>query len=285
VTSFTSALSPVIRIKTLPDGQVFSSYSDNSVRIWNVSNSRNWTLVCTFRNHTGQVYGIDFIRADTLVTGSLDRTIKIWRISTGVTTRNMISANPVYGVALLTDGVSLAAASGNFIFVYNINNGSRIATISGHSSTVIDLLVLSSTTLASSSFDRNVRIWNTNTRASLFTLTGHTLAVYGLKRVSADILASGSNDTTIKLWNITSGTIIRTLTGHSGQVLFSLDYMTCSILASGSAGTDGIRVWNIFSGLSSIISSSGFQIQSLAVYGTTSSENTFYFLNLQTFLD
>ena len=62
--------------------------------------------------------------------------------------------------------------------------------------------------------------------------------MYGLKRVSADILASGSNDTTIKLWNITS--IIRTLKGHSGPILLSLDHMACSILTSGSLGTDGI---------------------------------------------
>jgi WD40 repeat protein len=269
-----SAVSAAVsRIKILPNGQVFTSYSDSSIRIWNIANPLSWSLVRTYTGHSGPTYGIVFIRADTLATGSLDKTIKIWRISTGFTNRIITPGTIVYSVALLTDGVTLASACSNKINFYNVNTGSFLRTITASPSTITELLVISSTLLASAGFDYRIRIWNLTltTNIAVRTMTGHTNNVYELKRISADMIASASFDTTIRLWNITNGNLIRNLTGHTNSLQYSIDYLSCSILASGSVGTEGIILWNIFSGQSLTISTSGLQIQSLAVNGATSS--------------
>jgi WD40 repeat protein len=264
----------VYRIKILPNGQVFTSFSDSSIRIWNIANPLSWTLVRTYTGHAGPTYGIEYIRADTLATGSLDKTIQIWRISTGalVFTPAISPGTLVYSVALLTDGVTLASACSNRINLYNVNNGTLLRSFTASPSTITELLVISSTTLASTGFDYRIRIWSLTTNTALFIMSGHTNNVYGLKRISADMIASASIDTTIRLWNITNGNLIRNLTGHTNSLQYSIDYLSCSILASGSVGTEGFILWNVFSGQSLTISTSGLQIQSLAVYGSASSE-------------
>jgi WD40 repeat protein len=258
---------------------VFTSYSDSSIRIWNIANPLSWILVRTYTGHSGPTYGIDFIRADTLVTGSLDKTIKIWRISAPQTLRTISAGTIVYSVAMLTDGATLASACSNRINLYNVNNGTLLRFVIASQSTITELLVISSTLLASAGFDFNIRIWNlTNTVPNAIqTMTGHTNNVYGLKRISADMIASASFDTTLRIWNISNGNLVRNLTGHTNSLQYSIDYLSCSVLASGSVGTEGIILWNIFSGQSQTISASGLQIQSLAVNGVTSSEFSLIF--------
>jgi WD40 repeat protein len=252
---------------------VVTSFYDGSVRIWNVSDSNNWILICTYTGHRGIVYGIDYIDADTLVTGSLDQNIKIWRISTGVTSLTIYGGGPVYSVALLSDKISLASTKWPDILIFNVNDGTQLASISSaHPNTITCLYVLSSTLFASSSYDLTIKIWYQSTRNVKFTLNGHTNSVYDLKVVASDILASSSYDTTVRLWNLTSGSLIRTLTGHTNYLLFSIDYYACSIIASGSTGTDGIKLWNIYTGESLNITTGGLQILSLAVYSAKSSK-------------
>jgi len=264
---------------------VFTSYSDSSIRIWNIANPLSWILVRTYTGHSGPTYGIDFIRADTLVTGSLDKTIKIWAISTGLTSRTISPGTIVYSVAMLQDGATLASACSNRINLYNVTTGLIIRFIIASQSTITELLVISSTLLASAGFDFNIRIWNlTNTGPNAIqTMRGHTNNVYGLKRISTDMIASASFDTTLRLWNINNGNLVRNLTGHTNSLQYSIDYLACSILASGSVGTEGIILWNIFSGQSQTISASGLQIQSLAVNGVTSSEFSLIFKILHFF--
>ena len=259
---------------------MFTSYSDSSIRIWNIANPLSWSIRRTYTGHSQPTYGIDFVRADTLVTGSLDKTIKIWRISATQTLRTISAGTIVYSVAMLPDGSTLASACSNRINLYNVNNGTLVKSFTASPSTITELFVISSTLLASAGFDFNIRIWNlTNTVPNAIqTMTGHTNNVYGLKRISADMIASASFDTTLRIWNISNGNLVRNLTGHTNSLQYSIDYLSCSVLASGSVGTEGIILWNIFSGQSETISASGLQIQTLAVNGVTSSKFSFFII-------
>jgi WD40 repeat protein len=181
---------------------------------------------------------------------------------------------------MLPDGSTLASACSNRINLYNVNNGTLVKSFTASPSTITELFVISSTLLASAGFDFNIRIWNlTNTVPNAIqTMTGHTNNVYGLKRISADMIASASFDTTLRIWNISNGNLVRNLTGHTNSLQYSIDYLSCSVLASGSVGTEGIILWNIFSGQSETISASGLQIQTLAVNGVTSSKFSFFII-------
>ncbi len=83
----------------------------------------------------------------------------------------------------------MASGLGNYkINIYNINNGSLISTLSGHTGLIEDLeMINNGNLLASSSDDSNVFIWNLTTNTRKFILSGHSSYVYGLKLVSNDI--------------------------------------------------------------------------------------------------
>ena len=212
--------------------------------------------------------------------GSSDQTIKIWSISTGQTIRIINTGSEVFSLKLLNNGVHLAAALGSFkIQIYNINTGNLVATLSGHTGRVRDLILLSNggNLLASSSEDKTVRIWNLETNTIKFVLNGHTLSSVGLKEVSFGILASGSSDTMIKLWNTTTGSLIRTLSGHTGYVYESVDVLSDGrTLVSGSMDTT-IKYWNTQTGqiLKSI--NAGLSIWSLSILKSTRTSNKFIF--------
>ena len=74
--------------------------SDKTVKIWQVSKF-NWKLVRTYTEHTHFVVGLEFINAETIASGSLDATIKIWSMSTGVTKREINAGYYVYCLKLL----------------------------------------------------------------------------------------------------------------------------------------------------------------------------------------
>jgi WD40 repeat protein len=258
---------------------------DRTVKIWNLSNPSNWTLIRNFTNHTQAVFGLEWINEDTIASGSNDLTIKIWSIKTAETKLTISTGEVVYSLKLLTNGFYLASGlETGKINIYDINNnGSLISILVGHKIpyAVNDFILLSSDLLASSSSDRSIRIWNLTTNSTKFILQGHSLNVNGLKLVSYDILASGSSDFSIKLWNITNGTLIRTLTGHTSYILNSVDFLSNSqTLVSGGYINQTIKLWNITTGECLRTFETGLNMFSLTVLtsiGRTSKYRFFFY--------
>jgi WD40 repeat protein len=227
------------------------------VKVWNASKNTNWTLIQAYAGHPVGIFAFDFINEGTV--GSADATsLHIWSIKTGVKSME-INVSTSSGVRCLQYLPSVNGVCGSFlaaglgtakINIYNIetsSNGSLVTVLSGHTSLVNDLALISyGNILASSSWDNTVRIWYLVTCALKYTLRGHTSAVYGLRLISSDMLASGSLDSTVKLWNLTAGNLIRTFANHSNQIQLSVDYMSyddgSKLLVSGSLDST-IKVW------------------------------------------
>jgi WD40 repeat protein len=220
----------------------------------------------TYSQHLSQVLALEWLDKDTLASGSYDKTIQIWSITTGQTKRTIQTNAPVYSLKLLNTNIQLGAGLENGdINTYNINDGNLVSSLKGHTRYVNDLVQLSADLLASSSDDETIRIWNLATNTCKFILTGHSNAVYGLKQITPSILASGSHDKTIKLWGITSGQLIRTLTGHTSRIEWSVDLLNLQTLVSGSADQT-IKLWNWPTGeCFCTIQTPGSNITSLAV--------------------
>jgi len=257
--SFQAHTDVIERIKQSPftNQYVATCSNDFTVKIWDPNN--NWNLIREYFGHFMGVYSLEWINENTIASGSLDRTLQIWSISTGFMQRKINLVDWVVSFKLLSNGYYLAAGTWYNINIYNINTGGLIFTLIGHQNYINDLVLINSVTLASASMDKTIRIWDlTKQNAKKFILNGHTASVYSLKVISSSILASGSWDTTIKLWNTTSGTLIRTLTGHKDYIYWSLDLFTNGkTLASGSLDQT-IKLWNWSTGqcLNSINTSS-----------------------------
>jgi WD40 repeat protein len=187
---------------------------------------------------------LEWLDKDTLASaGHLDKTIKIWSPTSGQTKRTIQTNQSVDSLKLLNTNIHLAVGLYQDINIYNINDGSLVSSLKGHTYYVNDLVQLNNDLLASSSYDLTVRIWNLTSNTCKFNLTGHTDYVWGLKQITPSILASGSYDSTIKLWNITSGQLIRTLTGHTNNIFYSVDLLNSQTLVSGSLDQT-TKLWN-----------------------------------------
>lgn len=77
--------------------------------------------------------------------------------------------------------------------------------------------------LATSSFDRTVRVWDANNPSySLRTFTGHSTSVMSLDfhPKNEDLLCSCDGDSEIRYWNVKQGVCARTFKGGTSQVRF-----------------------------------------------------------------
>jgi len=187
----------------------------------------------------------------TLVSGSADKTIKIWNLSTGQEIRTLTGhSNPVNSIVISPDGQTLVSGSADkTIKIWNLSTGQEIRTLTGHSNPV-NTLALSSDwqTLVSGSADKTIKIWNLSTGQEIRSITGNFSYVNALA-ISPDgqTLVSGNADKAIKIWNLSTGQEIRTLIGHSSYVDCLVISPEGQTLVSGSADKT-IKIWNLSTG-------------------------------------
>jgi len=243
--------SAICHLKYLPfkNGYVASASADKTVNVWD---SLTWTSIQRYTSHTGFVNSLDQIDNDTMVSGSDDKTIRIWKISTGETL-NIINVNAVVNVVRVFSIEYKQIVCGNVgtsnnLKIYNYNTGDLIQTLSGHTSTVNSIEILSEQCMASGGGDKSVIIWDLSSYSIKYNLVGHTFSVYCIKRLSSNLIASGDFNGLIIVWNWLNGNQISKLTGHSIRLeLNSLDLYDEQTLISGSWDKT-VKFWNITDG-------------------------------------
>jgi WD40 repeat protein/tRNA A-37 threonylcarbamoyl transferase component Bud32 len=214
--------------------------------------SENSNQPTTLKGHSSDVNSVTFSPdGQMLVTGSDDRTIKLWNLTTKQEIRTFKGhLSWVWAIAISPDGQTIASGSADkTIKLWNLNTGEEIRTLIGHSNGVASVAFSpDGKLLASSSLDKTIKLWNLQTNKEIRTLKGHSQTVASVAfSPDGKTLASGSWDKTIKLWNPNTGKQIRTLTGHLDFVLsiaFSPDGQQ---LASGSKDKT-IKLWNLETG-------------------------------------
>ena len=100
-------------------------------------------------------------------------------------------------------------------------DGEALFTLEGHGGAVYSVCFSpDGKQLASSSFDRTVRLWDVETGACVRTLEGHSKYVSSVC-FSPDgrRLASSSDDNMVRLWDVEAGACVKTLEGHDEEVM------------------------------------------------------------------
>jgi WD40 repeat protein len=238
-------------LKYLPfrNGYVASASADNTVYVWN---TLTWTSIQRYTNHTDWVRSLDQIDNDTMVSGSEDRTIQIWRISTGETLKKINVNTYVYVVRVFSieykQIVCGKQGTSNNLQIYNYETGQLIRTLSGHSAHVRTIEMLSEQFMASGSDDNRVIIWDLLSYSIKYNLTGHTNYVRCIKSLSSNLIASGDFNGLIIIWNWITGEQIFNLIGHTSSLYDnSLDLYDEQTMISGSNDRT-VKFWNITNG-------------------------------------
>jgi sugar lactone lactonase YvrE len=205
--------------------------------------------VRTLTGHTAWVKSVSFSPDGRLLaSGSLDDTIKLWRVADGSLVRTLTGHTRVVSSVSFSPDGRLLASGGWYgtIKLWRVADGLEVRTLTGHSDLVTSVSFSpDGRLLASGSGDDIIKLWRVSDGALVRTLTGHTWVVESVS-FSPDgrLLASGSGDDTIKLWRVSDGALVRTLTGHTSaveSVSFSPDGR---LLASGS-WDHTIKLWRV----------------------------------------
>lgn len=160
-------------------------------------------FVRTLHGHQHSVRAIA-AHQDTLVSGSYDFTVRVWKISTGEMLQRLQGHTmKVYSVVLdHKRNRCISGSMDNFIKVWDLTTGACLYTLEGHSS-LVGLLDLRAERLVSAAADGTLRIWDPEQGTCKSTLSAHTGAITCFQHDATKVI-SGS-DRTLKLWDIKTG--------------------------------------------------------------------------------
>ena len=166
-------------------------------------------FVRTLNGHTHSVRAIAAY-ADTLVSGSYDSSVRVWRVSTGETVHRLQGHTAkVYSVVLDHQrNRCISGSMDNMVKIWSLDTGSLIHTLDGHTS-LVGLLDLNCGKLVSAAADSTLRIWDPENGQCKATLSAHTGAITCFQHDAQKVI-SGS-DRTLKMWNIKTGECIKDL--------------------------------------------------------------------------
>jgi len=198
--------------------------------------------------HTDSVYCVQFDR-DKILTGSRDRTVRIWDARTyecikvlGVPTR----ASPVNRQPLPMESSDRGQKPFLRVFPNYENTVTRPGMISLYHSGSILCLQYDDEIMVTGSSDCTLMIWDVEAHYTpIRRLRHHTAGVLDVCFDDKHIV-SCSKDTTICLWDRRGGNFLRRLSGHNGPV--NAVQLRGDLVVSASG--DGIaKLWNLTSGL------------------------------------
>ncbi|EEP80561.1 cell division control protein 4 [Uncinocarpus reesii 1704] len=210
-------------IETMPkEPLIITGSRDSSLRVWRLPQPGDPKYFqagpeddnCPYfiRALNGHTHSVRAIAAhgDTLVSGSYDCTVRVWKISTGEVVHRLEGHSlKVYSVVLDHQrNRCISGSMDHFVKIWSLETGSLLYNLEGHA-LLVGLLDLQADKLVSAAADSTLRIWDPETGHCKNILTAHTGAITCFEHDEQKII-SGS-DRTLKMWNIKTGECFKDL--------------------------------------------------------------------------
>ena len=234
------------------DAKTFATASsDNTVCIWTLSkDGKTSTLRHRFIDHTYWVKSIAW-SSDGLffVSGSFDRTIRKWDISTGECKLTIKTPNCIYAVAISPDNRHVVSGhvgckkEDRSIYVWDVSTGGRIlGPLIGHTNSVVTVVYSpDGRRILSGSTDGSVIVWDSTTGEVLFgPFTAHSDFVRSVSfHPSGETSVTGSFDKTLTIWDAINFKPIHKNIHVHGASVYSVQYSPdgASLLSAEEDGT------------------------------------------------
>lgn len=135
-----------------------------TIRVWDVASG---SMVSEVKAHRRRIRSLQFTSNDQLVSVSDDGMVKVVDPNAGVVENSLPrQASKLFSAQLLPSDLLAVGGSDNQIRVWNLESGSEVGVLKGHTGTVSSL-AFGHGVLVSGSFDTQVRIWQVNAEPTL----------------------------------------------------------------------------------------------------------------------
>jgi WD40 repeat protein len=209
---------PLCTLAELPRGD-----SNSIPRLLSARDSGWGSALSVMEGHTAHVTSVTFSPdASRVVSGSFDKTVRIWNTSTG----RLLAVceghtSRVWSVALSPDGTQMASGSeDSTVRIWDTRTGVQL-TVLNHETYVLSVAFSPhAPQIASGSLDMAVRLWDTRTGTLLALCEGHKSWVKSVAfSFDGSVIGSASSDWTVRIWDpCDSGRSSVVLGGHSAVV-------------------------------------------------------------------
>ncbi|KAI8974078.1 WD40-repeat-containing domain protein [Pilobolus umbonatus] len=178
-----------------------------------------------------------------LVTGSKDRTIKVWDWS-GRCKRTLTGHSGSVLCLVYDQRVLVTGSSDHTLIVADMETDEVLSKLVGHEESVLSVQFVDKEKVISSSKDKTLRVWELKTGECVQILHGHRAAVNTVQ-CQYPYVVSGSGDRTLKMWSLNTGECVRTFYGHHRGVA-CIEYKQSTIVSGSSDHM--VKVWNASTG-------------------------------------
>ncbi|KAI5075509.1 hypothetical protein GOP47_0009585 [Adiantum capillus-veneris] len=227
-----------------PGSQLIATGADdNKLKVWNSSSG---FCFVTFAEHTNSITAVHFLPGNSaLLSASLDGTVRAWDLLRYRNFRTFTTPSPTQFASLTADRSGEVVCAGSLdsfqIYVWSMKTSRLLDVLSGHEGPVHGLMFSPvHEMLASSSWDKTVRIWDVfNGKGGLETFPHNHDVLTVAYRPDGRQLASTTLNGQIHLWDPVEGQLTATIEGRrdiAGGRLIS-DKRTAANSSSGKCFT------------------------------------------------
>ncbi|KAI0780393.1 WD40 repeat-like protein [Trametes elegans] len=206
---------------------VGGSYTLSNLQTRGAPNSHSNTIYCL------QLYTYPETGTQVLFTGSKDRTIREWDLSTGSVVRVLEGVHESSVLSICVHrGILASASSDRRVVVWDLASNEPVKTIQDHDDSVL-CVRFDDRRLVSCSKDRTVRTYSFPDLKPQHILSAHRAAVNAVA-ISNNQLVSVSGDRSLRLWDADTGALLRTFENHHRRGIASVDYRHPYVLSGSS---------------------------------------------------
>jgi WD40 repeat protein/serine/threonine protein kinase/DNA-binding XRE family transcriptional regulator len=187
----------------------------------------------------------------TVLTGSLDRTARLWDLQTGQELRQFVGhSDGITSVAFAPDGATILTGSLDTTSrLWDVRSGATIHTFSGHSDRVWSVAFApDGGQILTASQDGTARLWDVATGQEIRALSLAPVGIWSATfSPDGTQVLTGDQQNTAEIWERATGQVRRVFHGHTAPVLhvaFSPDGKT----ALTSADDGMVRLWDVETG-------------------------------------
>ena len=248
----------MLTMRFSPRGDKFvaaETYPTNVMRAWEVPSGR---LIATMRGHENQVNHILFSPDETrIVTGSMDRTVRIWDATAGgpQERRALLElvghTGWVHHATFSPDGTRIVSSAHDRTLRYwDAKTGRLLGVLHGHSMDVqLAAYRADGSVIASSSADGTVRLWEVSAIERGSAIRGHEKFVYGVAfHPDGKRIASAAWDGTARTWDATSGRQLQVFSHPVPRIVSSVAYHPSGRMLATFGRDDSVRLWDAETG-------------------------------------